>query len=137
MSSMLRNQLPILSQLAEGDDGDFIPEVGRIEMTFFYQEIPFVKKNCLNVNRLVAKIKAFKSIIPFHLPLLWTKGHKILVMGQASRDLNKRFVGRHPMFISSLNISRLPDCEDSQFCHFIKSFTASDHLGIRYPNLID
>ncbi|GJW16237.1 hypothetical protein Tco_0020370 [Tanacetum coccineum] len=32
---------------------------------------------------------------------------------------------------------RLPDCEDSQFCHSSRVSHLQLHLGIRYPNLID
>ncbi|GJS42605.1 retrovirus-related pol polyprotein from transposon TNT 1-94 [Tanacetum coccineum] len=59
------NSEPVSSKVME----IVIPEVGRIEDDILLIKDDTLREKLLNVNRLVAKIKALKDNPPFHLPL--------------------------------------------------------------------
>ncbi|GJS38550.1 hypothetical protein Tco_0563593 [Tanacetum coccineum] len=127
-----------------------IPEIGRIEDDILLIKDDTLRETLLNVNRLVAKIEALKDnpvpssissgsptthselSLPDYKAFYIDNDHfKEKLFPPANRsDFHEEFADELAQIIFSTESDWIcPDCEDSQFCHFIRVATSSASIG--------
>ncbi|GJX75124.1 hypothetical protein Tco_0442627 [Tanacetum coccineum] len=130
LAQIISNQSMICFFKEEPELGNFHNDVYRFQ-TFQWNPFSLICNGILSSH-------SFHSRIPPSLTLMWDEDTNFdLAISKVSFLLSRMFSKRvEPImkfntYRSHLNIA--PDCEDSQFCHIIKSFTTSASFGIRYP----